>query len=98
NEKDLYFLLIDQSHSIQEKRLLAPIRREVSNFVHSVAAQAPQSEVRVKFFSDAAAPQKVWNDIGPELRGFLAEFNKDFSPNGQTRLFDTVAEVLQVLQ
>ena len=88
----LYYFVVDRSGSIGEHNLKGPITQAVSDFVSQLPAN---SEVRLVFFNHKASKPEVWEsmDLGgkSEFHGF---FTKEFDPGGDTRLYDTVGEII----
>lgn len=91
--KGLFYYVVDQSGSITVYGLTEPIRRAITEH----AAQLPEeTEVRLVYFSRRASESKRWESMTPEAKTDFADyFAKNFTPNGPTRLYDTIGEVLE---
>ena len=94
SDKTLYYFVIDKSYSIETtSRLTKPIWDTVTSFVSDLPES---SEVRLIFFNEKADGKKTWKTLKLEdKQSFVDQFQKYFVPKGQTRLFDTVAEVIE---
>ena len=92
----LTYLVIDKSGSIQTGGLVDPILGAVTEFV---GALSTNTELRVVLFSDWATKEQSWRPpLDTRAKGeFVRRLQTDFRPAGKTRLFDTVAEVLQTV-
>jgi PKD repeat protein len=92
-DRELHYLVVDRSGSIgSESHLEVPITTAVKNYVNSL----PEScELRVVFFNDSAAGRNSWSPMNLDNKiAFINYFTKNFRPGGQTRLYDTIAEVI----
>jgi PKD domain len=89
----LTYLVIDKSGSIETGRLVDPILGAVTDFVGGLGVNA---ELRVVYFNDRATKEQSWRaPLDTRAKGeFIRRVQRDFQPAGQTRLFDTVGEVL----
>jgi PKD repeat protein len=91
DQKDLYFLVVDKSQSMRS--LVNPVRGALVECVGKLPAN---TEVRLVFFDDRASRVKAWRRMDLAAKGDFSEYaHANFEPNGQTRLYDTVAEVFQ---
>jgi len=92
----LTYLVIDKSGSIQTGKLVDPILGAVTEFV---GALSTNTELRVVFFSDRASKEQSWRPpLDTRAKGeFIRRLQTEFRPAGQTRLFDTLGEVLQTV-
>ena len=92
----LIYLVIDKSGSIQTGGLVDPILGAVTEFV---GALGTNTELRVVFFNDRATKEQSWRPpLDTRAKGeFIRRLQTDFRPAGQTRLYDTVGEVLQTV-
>jgi len=89
---DLYYFVVDRSGSISENQLKDPIQEAVSDFVGTLPAD---TEVNIVFFNQNASPPKIWTRLGLREKAELYNFfEMEFRPAGNTRLYDTVAEVI----
>jgi PKD repeat protein len=92
-DRELHYLVVDRSGSIgSESHLEVPITTAVKNYVNSL----PEScELRIVFFNDSAAGRNSWSPMNLDNKiAFINYFTKNFRPGGQTRLYDTIAEVI----
>lgn len=89
----LTYLVIDKSGSIETGGLIDPILGAVTEFVGGLGTNA---ELRVVYFNDRATKEQSWRaPLDTRAKGeFIRRMQRDFRPAGQTRLFDTVGEVL----
>lgn len=95
-QADLYVFVVDRSGSISENRLVDPIAKAVSDFIGTLTQE---SEVRIIFFNQAASPPKVWKGVDLKAKSELYRyFTETFKPQGNTRLYDTVGEVINILK
>jgi len=91
-ENELYYFVIDKSGSIVQNRLVDPIRGAVVDFV---GRRSPETHVEVVFFSDTATKGRKWTSMDLSAKGdFTRFFFENFKPSGETRLYDTVGEVI----
>jgi PKD domain len=92
----LTYLVIDKSGSIETGGLIDPILGAVTEFVGGLGTNA---ELRVVFFNDRATKEQSWKPpLDTRAKGeFIRRLQTDFRPAGQTRLYDTVGEVLQTV-
>ena len=92
----LTYLVIDKSGSIQTGGLMDPILGAVTEFVGTLGTN---SELRVVFFNDRATKEQAWKPpLETRAKGeFIRRMQRDFQPAGQTRLFDTLGEVLETV-
>ena len=95
-ERGLFYYVVDRSGSITAYGLTEPIRRAITDH----AAQLPeQTEVRLVFFSRTASEPQRWETMTPTSQAdFATYFTKNFIPEGPTRLYDTVGEVMDELR
>ena len=94
--KDLYYFVIDRSGSIAPNGLVKPIRGAVVDFVGKLPED---TSVEMVFFDTTASSPKRWDTMDLASKGDLATyFFDEFKPNGYTRLYDTVAEVIERAQ
>jgi PKD repeat protein len=99
--KDLYYFVIDRSSSIAglpggKNSLVNPIRGAVIDFVGKLA---PDTTVEMVFFGTSASSPKRWDKMDLASKGDLTTyFYEQFKPKDWTRLYDTVAEVIEKAQ
>lgn len=91
---DLFYLVVDKSQSIANNKLLLPITGALVQVVGKLPAN---TRIEVVFFNDKPTTPRGW---GPPLdvtgTGEFAQYvSQVFKPRGNTRLFDTVGEVLE---
>ncbi len=90
--KDLHYFIIDRSGSIGTKKLVDPFHKAIVDFVGRLDTE---TQVEIVFFSDKATTPRSWYPMDLRAKGdFDTFFVKNCTPGGQTRLYDTVAEVL----
>lgn len=90
---NLYYFVVDRSGSIKTNGLVIPIRGALLQMFSRIRKS---DEVRIVLFNDKADRRRVWKRMDIVAKGeFSAWFDKNFVPHGNTRLYDTVAEVLQ---
>ncbi len=90
--KGLFYYVVDRSGSITTNSLTEPIRSAITKH----AARLPaDTEVRLVFFSRRASESRRWEQMTAEAKQEFAKYFGDhFIPDGPTRLYDTVAEVM----
>jgi len=94
--KDLYYFVIDRSGSISPNGLVKPIRGAVVDFVGKLSQD---TSVEMVFFDTVASSPKRWDTMDLSSKGDLTTFfYEQFKPTGFTRLYDTVAEVIDRAQ
>lgn len=95
-EKGLFYYVVDRSGSIRAYGLTEPITEAISEH----AAQLPENtEIRLVFFSRNASEPQQWEVMTPEAKtDFSEHFKENFIPDGPTRLYDTVGEVMEELR
>lgn len=95
-ERGLFYYVVDRSGSITAYGLTEPIRRAITEH----AARLPEeTEVRLVFFSRTASEPEWWASMTSDSRGDFADhFARNFIPEGPTRLYDTVGEVMAELR
>jgi len=90
--KDLVYYVVDRSGSISHYKLQDAFREAIVNHVMELKRE---TEVEIVFFSDTASPPRRWYPMDARAKQqFVEHFDREFKPRGQTRLFATVAEVL----
>lgn len=90
--KDLVYYVVDRSASISHYKLQDPFREAIVNHMMELKRE---TEVEIVFFSDTASRPIRWHPMdGRAKQQFVEHFDREFRPRGQTRLFATVAEVL----
>lgn len=96
SEKGLFYYVVDRSGSITSYGLKDPIQQAITQH----ASQLPEdTEVRLVFFSRQASESQRWDRMTDEAKADFAEFfERNFKPEGPTRLYDTVAEVLNEIR
>lgn len=95
-KKGLFYYVVDRSGSITTYGLKEPIQKAITQH----AAQLPEdTEVRLVFFSRRASESKRWERMTVEAKQDFADFFADnLVPDGPTRLYDTVAEVMNEIR
>jgi PKD repeat protein len=90
--RDLYYFVIDRSASIGEKKLTDHFRKAVVEYVGKLNEEA---QVEIVFFSNTATAPRSWYPMDMRAKDDFAKyFDENLRPNGQTLLYDTVADVL----
>jgi hypothetical protein len=88
----LYYFVIDRSGSIKTNHLVVPIRGALIQKLGEVPENA---EIRIVLFDRTAARRGTWGPITTNARGEISVwFDRNFRPQGDTRLYDTVGEAL----
>ncbi len=89
---DLHYIVVDRSSSIEGRRLVDPIIKAVSRYVDVLPVS---SEVRILFFNEEVSGKNKWELTEARIKDDVKRhFDKNFYPNGYTRLYDTVEEVI----
>lgn len=89
---NLHVLVVDRSYSIYQNKLVEPVIQAVNNYVSPLPVT---DELWVTFFSDGRTPSEKFKPL--DLKGksrFNDFFVKNFKPDGQTHLYDTVDDVI----
>src|SRR5690625_1374824 len=96
SEKGLFYYVVDRSGSITSYGLKEPIQQAITQH----ASRLPEdTEVRLVFFSRQASESQRWDRMTEEAKADFADFfQKNFRPEGPTRLYDTVGEVLNEIR
>lgn len=90
--KDLVYYVVDRSGSISHYKLQDAFREAIVNHMMELKRE---TEVEIVFFSDTASRPRRWHPMDARAKQeFVENFDREFRPRGQTRLFATVAEVL----
>ncbi len=91
--RDLHYLVVDRSESIDSPNALkGPITEAVKKYVNTLPDSA---ELRIVFFNHEASRMKSWWPMNWDNKlAFMGYFAKEFKPAGQTRLYDTISEVI----
>ncbi|HMO99921.1 MAG TPA: PKD domain-containing protein [Kiritimatiellia bacterium] len=88
----LHYYIVDRSYSIKTNHLLEPITDAV---LERVAPLGDRDELRIIFFSSERWGYKRWPSMTPAAhRDFKNHFARNFIPQGETFLYDTVDHVL----
>lgn len=95
-ERGLFYYVVDRSGSITAYGLTEPISRAITDH----ASQLPEeTEVRLVFFDRGASEPQRWAPMTDEAKeDFSNYFKKSFVPDGPTRLYDTVGEVMEEIR
>src|ERR1035437_6763490 len=89
--KDLYHFVVDRSGSIGERKLVEPIRKAILDVVNTLESN---TQVDLVLFNDTATAPRSWYPLDLKAKGDLDRYLTDnFKPGGETRLYDTVADV-----
>lgn len=90
---DLYYFVVDRSGSIKTRGLVDSIRGALVKRLGTIAENA---EVRIVLFNQKADRRASWRGIDVQTTGRIDTWlNENFKPQGDTRLFDTVAEAFE---
>lgn len=83
---------MDESSSMDSQNLVQPVIDSIANHSDSLNQD---TDVYLQFFSGRASELTTWEGFSKaQRRDFLNTVDKEFKPNGSTRLFDTVAEAI----
>ncbi len=92
---DLFYFVVDRSASMKDKKLVEPVSGAVIEFLGRAPAGC---EVRLIFFGSVATKHWQWRNVGTKEKSTIYnEFRRNFVPEGDTRLYDTVAEALKAI-
>ncbi len=92
---DLFYFVVDRSASMKDKKLVEPVSGAVIEFLGRAPAGC---EVRLVFFGNVATKHWQWRNVGTKEKSTIYnEFRRNFVPEGDTRLYDTVAEALKAI-
>jgi PKD repeat protein len=85
--------VVDRSGSIAARKLVLPIRGAI---VETIGKMQQNAEVRIVLFNQEADRRERWQGLDTVTKGSISVwFEKNFEPSGNTRLFDTLGEVLE---
>jgi PKD repeat protein len=91
-EKNLHYLMVDRSYSIETNRLIESITAKVKNVVNDLGAA---DEVRIVFFSTDRGGEMKWPSMTLDAKvDFAKHFKAQFKPDHATHLYDTADAVL----